>query len=114
MDRQQLEELQRRAEASLKNNKVYYLYYVLRLLKSKYSKLIEFSFDTIEIIKTIGIERDKLFMNYAFFSDKSWVIALCSFFFVISFVSFCVNCQIIINAKKRIKEEMKRQHEWED
>ena len=26
---------------------------------------MKFSFDTIEIIKTIGVERDKLFMNYA-------------------------------------------------
>ena len=49
----------------LKNNKVYYLYHVLRMLKSKYSKLIKFSFDTIEIAKTIGVERDKLFMNNA-------------------------------------------------
>lgn len=91
MDRQQLEELQRRAEASLKNNKVYQI-----------SSFLYFPGFVL------------IFVSYAFFSDKSWVIALCSFFFVISFVSFCVNCQIIINAKKRIKEEMKRQHEWED
>lgn len=64
------------SRGDLKNNKVYYLYYVLRLLKSKYSKLIEFSFDTIEIIKTIGIERDKLFMNYALQEIKGMEINL--------------------------------------
>lgn len=60
----------------LKNNKVYYLYYVLRLLKSKYGKLIEFSFDTIEIAKTIGVERDKKFMNYALQEIKGMEINL--------------------------------------
>lgn len=64
------------SKEELKNNKVYYLYYVLRLLKSKYSKLIEFSFDMIEVVKTIGVERDKLFMNYALDEIKRMEINL--------------------------------------
>ena len=52
------------------------MYYVLRLLKSKYGKLIEFSFDTIEIAKTIGVERDKKFMNYALQEIKGMEINL--------------------------------------
>lgn len=64
------------SKEDLTNNKVYYLYYVLSLLKSKYSKLIEFSFDAIEIIKTIGIERDKFFMNYALEEIKRMEINL--------------------------------------
>lgn len=64
------------SKEELENNKVYYLYYVLRLLKSKYSKLIEFSFDMIEVVKTIGVERDKLFMNYALDEIKRMEINL--------------------------------------
>jgi hypothetical protein len=49
----------------LKNNKVYYLYYVLDLLKRKFMDCLEFSFKSLCIDKTIGVERDKLFMDYA-------------------------------------------------
>ena len=64
------------SKEDLKNNKVYYLYYVLRLLKSKYSKLMEFLFDTIEVDKTIGVERDKMFMNCALEEIKEMEINL--------------------------------------
>ena len=49
----------------LKNNKVYYLYYILDLLKQKFADSLEFSFKGMYIDKTIGVERDKLFMDYA-------------------------------------------------
>lgn len=91
MDRQQLEKLQRRTEASLKNNKVY--------------KITSFLYFPGFVL---------LFVLYSIFSDKSWIMVLCSFLFIISFVSFCINCQITINAKKRIKDEMKRRQEWEE
>ena len=48
----------------LKNNKVYYFYHVLDLLKRKYGDLIKFSLKEMKIAKTIGVERDKLFMNH--------------------------------------------------
>ena len=84
MDRQQLEELQRRAEASLKNNKVYqitsFLYFPGFVL---------------------------IFVSYAFFSDKSWVIALCSFFFVISFVISYKKLLMLCSDKKDQKNGLK-------
>lgn len=47
------------------NTKVYYLYYTLNLLKIKFKEMIEFSFKTIDVLKNIGVERDKKFMDYA-------------------------------------------------
>ena len=49
----------------LKKNKVYYLYYVLDLLRKKFADSLDFSFKSLCIDKTIGVERDKLFMDYA-------------------------------------------------
>ena len=55
----------------IKNNKVYYLYYTLELLKQKYNDFISFDFKPIKIIKTIGIERENQFMDYAMREIKS-------------------------------------------
>lgn len=50
------------SQVDIKNNKVYYLYYVLELLKKRYNEMLSFSFEPIDIIATIGIERNKDFM----------------------------------------------------
>lgn len=52
-------------KGDLKNNKVYFLYYVLDLLKQKYNALINFSFNKINVVETIGVEQDKHFMEHA-------------------------------------------------
>lgn len=50
---------------NLKNNKAFYIYYVLELLKQKYVDCVGFDFVTITPYKTIGIEKDKIFMERA-------------------------------------------------
>lgn len=47
----------------LRNNKVFYLYETLELLSKKFSNLFEFSFDEIEVLKTLGKIRDKDFIE---------------------------------------------------
>lgn len=64
---------------NLENNKVYYLYFILDLLKNKYYNLIDFSINEIDIVKAIGVERDKLFMNYALEEIKEMKINLVNF-----------------------------------
>ena len=49
----------------LKKNKVYYLYYVLDLLKRKFDQSLDFAFKELHVNKTIGVERDQLFMDSA-------------------------------------------------
>lgn len=49
----------------LTNSKVYYLYYTLDLLKRKFKGMMGFSFNAISVSMSIGIERDKRFMEYA-------------------------------------------------
>lgn len=51
------------SKKELKNNKVFYLYETLELLKSKFANLFEFTFTEIEITKTIGKIRDKDFIE---------------------------------------------------
>ena len=41
------------------------MYYILDLLKQKFADSLEFSLKSLCIDKTIGVERDKLFMDYA-------------------------------------------------
>ena len=53
------------SKENLKDNKVYYFYHALDLLKRKYGEMISVSLKEIEVSKTIGIERDKLFMDHA-------------------------------------------------
>lgn len=48
----------------LKNNKVFFLYEVLNLLKNKFSGLLRFSFKDITVNKTIGQIRDADFVEY--------------------------------------------------
>ena len=48
----------------LKNNKVYYLYYVLKIMKQKFEALLSFEFATIDIVKTIGRSRDENIDEY--------------------------------------------------
>ncbi len=49
----------------LKKNKVYYLYYVLDLLNRKFDQSLDFTFRELHVDKTIGVERDQLFMGSA-------------------------------------------------
>ena len=49
----------------IKNNKVYYLYYTLDLLKSKYENCICFNYGNLNVLDTIGVEKDKSFMVHA-------------------------------------------------
>lgn len=51
----------------LTNNKVYYLYYTLDLLKRKFKEVLDFSFSEFLVEKSIGVERDKRFMEYALY-----------------------------------------------
>ena len=43
----------------IKNNKVFYIYYVLDILSNKFKDLFSFSFERINIAKTIGRSRDE-------------------------------------------------------
>ena len=46
-----------------KNNKVYHLFYILQLLREKYSKCLQFDFKILNIIRTIAIKKDEPFME---------------------------------------------------
>ncbi len=63
----------------IKNNKAYYLYYALYLLKNKYSNLIDFSLNEIDVVKSINVEKDKMFMNYALLEIGKMNINLANF-----------------------------------
>lgn len=49
----------------LTNCKVYYLYFTLDLLKRKFNGMMGFSYGEISVSNSIGVERDKRFMEYA-------------------------------------------------
>lgn len=47
------------SQKKIKNNKVFYIYYVLDILSNKFKDLFSFSFERIDIINTIGRSRDE-------------------------------------------------------
>lgn len=49
-------------KGKVKDTKAYYLYYVLDLLKQKYESCLAFDYKKLNILETIGCEKDKEFM----------------------------------------------------
>ena len=47
------------SQKKIKNNKVFYIYYVLDILSNKFKDLFSFSFERIDIVNTIGRSRDE-------------------------------------------------------
>ena len=54
------------SQIDIRNNKVFYLYYVLGLLSKKYTDYLTINFDSIEVISSIGVEKNKSFMDNAY------------------------------------------------
>lgn len=53
------------AKNDLKECKAYYVYKILSLLADKYKEYFDFSFKCVDSVMSIGVEKDKMFMNYA-------------------------------------------------
>ena len=67
------------APKSLKNNKVYYIYEILAIMRQKYEQYLSFKFDEIEIAKSIGHYRDEHFMDKALSQFKNYKLNFVNF-----------------------------------